>query len=65
MNTENSDKVLMSTANLLIKANLKIVELQKEKKKIIFILICVISIILIIMLVAVLLRICPLECFHH
>jgi hypothetical protein len=44
MNTENSDKVLMSTANLLIKANLKIVELQKEKKKIIFILICVISI---------------------
>jgi hypothetical protein len=33
----NTDKVLMNTANLLIKANLKIVELKKEKKKIIFI----------------------------
>jgi hypothetical protein len=32
MNTENSDKVLISIANLLIKANLKIVELKKEKK---------------------------------
>jgi hypothetical protein len=32
----NTDKVLMNTANLLIKANLKIVELKKEKKKIIF-----------------------------
>jgi hypothetical protein len=31
----------MNTANLLIKANLKIVELKKEKKKIIFIFICI------------------------
>jgi radical SAM superfamily enzyme len=29
----HTDKVLMNTANLLIKANLKIVELKKEKKK--------------------------------
>jgi hypothetical protein len=56
----HTDKALMNTANLLIKANLKIVELKKEMKKIIFIFICIISIILIIMLVAFLLRIYPL-----
>jgi hypothetical protein len=58
MNTENSNKVLISIANLLIKAHLKIVELKKEKK--IFIFICITSVILKIMLVAFLLRIHPL-----
>jgi radical SAM superfamily enzyme len=29
----HTDKVLMNTANLLIKANLKIVELKKRKEK--------------------------------
>jgi hypothetical protein len=37
VDASHTDKVLMNTANLLIKANLKIVELKKEKKKIIFI----------------------------